>query len=254
MTNSRCRFVDSYWSSSDMTKTTSLTSLLTRDLEARSAGSSGRALLRELKFYCFDLGGESSPLAFARSLQSDDEAPRQLLEQILEWTAAQPEFQLVALVALAPELDVIARRLGRGSPSDDTVSEVLAQATEALRWTEEFPEGERREFVLRHARSRTRGEQRRMARHNVPTRPLPDGFDIERRNAELSDFSLELDQAVERRVISRSERELIEVTRSGRATLRRYAAARTESYDALHKRRASAESRLRRFFTSEVSR
>jgi hypothetical protein len=237
-----------------MTTTTSLTSLLTRDLEARSAGSSGRALLRELEFYCFDLQSASSPLAFARSLQPDNEGSRQLLEQLLEWTAAQPTFQLVALVALAPELDVIARRLGRGSPSDDTVSEVLAQAAEALQWTEEFAEGERRDFVLGHARSRTRGEQRRMARHNVPTCPLPDGFDIEKGKADLSDLSLELDQAVQRRVISPSERELIEVTRSGRATLRRYAAARSESYDALHKRRASAESRLRRFFASEVAR
>jgi hypothetical protein len=192
-------------------------------------------------------------LAFARSLQVDDEASRRLLEELLEWTAAQPKFQLVALVALAPELDVIARRLGRGRPSDDTVSEVLAQATEALRWTEEFAEGERREFVLGHARSRTRGEQRRMARHSVPTCPLPDGFDVELRNVEVADLSLELDQAVQRRVISPSERELIEVTRSGRATLRRYAAARTQNYDALHKRRASAESRLRRFLALETA-
>ena len=152
MTISRCKFVNSYWSTSEMNLTTSLTSLLTRDLEARSAGSSGRALLEKLEFYCFDLN-VARPLEFAESLQSDEPGPRQLLEQLLEWTAVQPSFQLVALVALAPGLDQIALRLGRGRPSDDTISEVVAQATEALHWTEEFTEGERRDFVLRHATS-----------------------------------------------------------------------------------------------------
>ena len=61
MTISRCEIVNSYWSSSEMKPTTSLTSLLTRDLEVRSAGSSGRALLEKLEFYCFDLRGESPP-------------------------------------------------------------------------------------------------------------------------------------------------------------------------------------------------
>ncbi|MHB8378580.1 MAG: hypothetical protein ACYDB2_01520 [Acidimicrobiales bacterium] len=236
-----------------MKPTTSLTSLLTRDLEVRSAGSSGRALLEKLEFYCFDLRGEPRPLEFAQLLQSDDTEPRQLLEQLLEWTAAQPSFQLVALVALAPDLDRITRRLGRGRPSDDTVAEVLAQATEALRWTEEFAEGERRDFVLRHSRTRTRGEQRRMSRHNVPTSCLSDDFDCAVENSEGS-LLLELDRAIERKVITQRERELIEETRSGAVSLRAYATTQPESYDTLHKRRASAERRLRKFVGVEVAR
>jgi hypothetical protein len=251
MTMSRCEILNSYWSSSDMKPTTSLTSLLTRDLEARSAGSSGRVLLERLEFYCFDLRGESRPLEFAQSLQSDESDARQLLEQLLEWTAVQPSFQVVALVALAPDLDRVAGRLGRGRPSDDTLAEVLAQATEALRWTEEFAEGERRDFVLRHARSRTRGEQRRMARHNVPTSTLPDDFDCANESTACG-MSLELDRAIERNVITPDERELIEETRSGTVSLRAYATSRFESYDTLHKRRASAERRFRRFVGVEA--
>ncbi|MGB8195549.1 MAG: hypothetical protein WCF25_00880 [Acidimicrobiales bacterium] len=234
-----------------MKPTSSLTSLLTRDLEARSAGSSGRLLLEKLEFYCFELRGGSRPLEFAQSLQGDDAVARQLLEQLLEWTASQPSFQLVALVALAPDLDRIARRLGRGRPSDDTVAEVLAQASEALRWTEEFAEGERRDFVLAHARSRTRGEQRRMARHNVPTSALADDFDCATDVPESGLF-LELDRAVRSNIISTSDRELIEETRSGKVSLRVYAVRQPESYDALHKRRATAERRLRAFVGAEV--
>lgn len=253
MTNPQCEIVNSYWSSSDMKLTTSLTSLLTRDLETRSAGSSGRALLEKLEFYCFDLREESRPLGFAQRLQSDDTDVRLLLEQLLEWTAAQPSFQLVALVALAPDLDGIARRLGRGRPSEDTMAEVLAQATEALRWTEEFAEGERRDFVLRQARSRTRGEQRLMARHNVPTSSLSDDFDCAVVNSDAS-IIFELDRATERNVITPGERDLIEETRSGAVSLRSYASRHPESYDTLHKRRASAERRLRKFVGEEAAR
>jgi hypothetical protein len=250
MTNLRCELVKSYWSTSDMNHTTSLMSLLTRDLEVRSAGSSGRRLRELLEFYCFDLR-EPRPLEFALSLQRDEPRSRQLLEQLLEWTAAQPNFQLVALVALSPELDRITRRLGRGRPSDDTTSEVLAQATEALRWTEELMEGERRDFVLRHATSRTRGEQRRMARHNVPAAPLPTGFDRADEDAE-GNVSLDLDHAVQRGVITATERELIEATRSGEVPLLTYAASCGMNYDALRKRRIRAERRLRLFFDTEV--
>jgi hypothetical protein len=234
-----------------MKPTTSLTSLLTHDLEVRSSGSSGRALFEKLEFYCFDLRGESRPLEFALSLQSNEVEARQLLEQLLEWTADNASFQLVALVALAPDLDRIARRLGRGHPSDDTVAEVLSQATEALRWTEEFAEGERREFVLHHAWSRTRGEQRRMARHNVSTSALSHDFDCAVEGTD-NDVSLELERAVLHNVITPDERELIEETRSGAVSLRTFATGRADSYAALHKRRASAERRLRKFVGVEA--
>jgi hypothetical protein len=251
MTNIRCELVKSYWSTSDMNPTTSLMTLLTRDLESRSAGSSGRRLMELLEFYCFDLR-EPRPLEFALSLQGDEPRDRQLLEQLLEWTATQPNFQLVALVALAPELDRIARRLGRGRPSDDTTSEVLAQATEALRWTEELVEGERRDFVLRHATSRTRSEQRRLARHNVPARSLSTDFDRADEAAEEGRLPVDLEYAVQRGVITSVERELIQATRGGEATLQGYSASVGESYDALRKRRIRAERRIRLFCDAEV--
>ena len=248
--------VNSYWSSADMNNTHTIMSLLTCDLEARSSGSSGRALLGKLEDYCIDLLGASGPLKFALLLRSSDSSAREALEELLEWTAAESEFRLVALVALAPQLERAASRLGRGRPSDDVIAEVLARATEALAWTHELREGERVDFVLSQAASRTRREKRRMARHNVPTEALPVDFD--RAEPEIQDegeAEVRLVRAVERRVISSDERRLIEETRGGQSTLVQLAASTADSYDALRMRRARAEARLRRYYdVAEVGR
>lgn len=239
-----------------MNNTHTIMSLLTRDLEARSSGSSGRELLRRLEDYCLDLLGVSSPLEFARRLQSSDPSAREALEELLEWTAIESEFRLVALVALAPRLEHAASRLGRGRPSEDTLSEVLTHATEALAWTHELADGVRIDFVLRHAASRARREKRLMARHNVPTEALPADFD--RAEPEIQyegEAEIRLARAVERRVISSDERRLIEETRGGQSSLQQLAASTADSYDALRMRRARAETRLRRYYdVAEVSR
>ena len=249
-------FVNSYWSSADMNNTHTIMSLLLRDLEARSSGSSGRALLGSLEDYRLDLLGESSPLEFAQRLQSSDPFAREALEELLEWTAVESEFRLLALVALAPQLEHAASRLGRGRPSDDTLSEVLTHATEALAWTHELADGERVDFVLRHAASRARREKRLMARHNVPIEALPADFDRAEPEIEYEgEAEIRLARAVERRIISSDERRLIEETRGGQSTLQQLAVSTAESYDALRMRRARAETRLRRYYDiAEVSR
>lgn len=249
-------FVNSYWSSPDMNNTHTIMSLLLRDVEARSSGSSGRALQRKLEDYCLDLLGASSPLEFARRLQSSDPSAREALEELLEWTAVESEFRLVALVTLAPRLEHAASRLGRGRPSDDTLSEVLTHATEALTWTHELADGERIDFVLRYAASRARREKRLMARHNVPTEALSADFDRAEPEIQYEDEAENrLVRAVERRVISSDERRIIEETRGGQLTLQQLARSTADSYDALRMRRARAEARLRRYFNvAEVGR
>ena len=256
MTISVCEFVNSYWSSGDMNETKNPMSLLTRDLEARSSGSSGRLLLAKLENYCLDLLGTARPLDFALRLQGDDLTARVALEELLEWTRVEREFQLVALVALAPQLERAASRLGRGRPSDDTISETLAQASDALRWTHELCEGERADFVLRRAVSGVRREKHRMTVHNVPTEALPFDFDMaEPESRYQGEAVARLSRAVERRVISCDERQLIDATRGGGCTLREWASSTTESYDALRLRRARAEARLRRYYgVAEVGR
>ena len=236
-----------------MNEITSLTSLLTRDLEVRSRGATGRALLDALELYCVDLHGQPGPLEFALFLRSSGRRSRQALEELLEWPAAAPSLQLIALVALAPDLDTIARRLGRGSPSDDTVSEVLAQATEALRWTNELPEGARRDFIMRHVRTRTRGEQRRLARHNAPAGPLPHDFDRAASVATWDEVPSRLAQAVDRRVITPTERELIETTRGDGKSLLELARCGPASYKTLHQQRLRAERRLRAHYRLDVA-
>ena len=253
MTNPRRESVTSYWSTSDMNPPISLTLLLTHDLDVRSRGASGRVLLDKLELYCLDLFGEPRPLGFALRIRSEEPRCRQRLEELLEWTAAEPSFQLVALTALAPDLDMVARRLGRGRPSEDTVSEVLAQATQALRWTEEMLEGERRDFVIQHARSGTRGEQRRMARHNVAAVSLLENFDRAGLEPVLDDLPNDLEEAVRRRIITASERHLIESTRARGSTLQAFASAHSENHWALYKRRASAERRLRSYLGVKTS-
>lgn len=94
MTNLRCEIMSSYWSSRDMTTTTQLPLLLTRDLEARSIGSSGRALLAKFDLYRVDLLGALRPLEFARRLQSCEPRARQALEELLEWTGVERDFEL----------------------------------------------------------------------------------------------------------------------------------------------------------------
>ena len=252
MTNSLRFFVNSYWSSEDMKPTSTPLSLLTHDLAARSSGSSGRDLTDRLENYCFDLRGSASPLGFAQLLQGSEPENRKALEELLEWTAIDNDFLLIALVAMSPELELAASRLAWGRPSDDTVSEVLTQATVALRWTHELVEGERVDFVLSHAHSRTRAEQRRMARHNVPTERIPVDYDAEESEAEPLDISTYmLQHAVASRVITDEESLLIQHTRRGESSLQEFADESTETYEALRKRRKRAEAKLRHHFRSE---
>lgn len=233
-----------------MTKPT-VQSLLTHDLETRSAGSSGRALLDKLEDYCLDLLDATRPLEFAQRLESTDPHARRVLEELLEWTAQERAFQLVALVALAPDLDRVARQLGHGRPSADTVAEVLVQASQALCWTYELVEGERADFVRRYAFMASKGEQRRMSRHNVLALSFSDDFDWAEVSSGL-DVEAKVDQrlrfAHDRGVISSDERQVIELTRGGTCSLRALAQASTASYDALRVRRSRAESRLRAFY------
>ena len=244
--------MSSYWCSDEVTPPQSIQSLLTTDLEARSSGTSGRRLFERLEEYCLDPVGSVRPLEFAQRLQRDDPLARQTLEELLEFTAPVPEFRLVALVGLAPRLDGVAGRLARGRPSADTCSEVLAQASQALWWTQELVEGERADFVLREARVRTRAEQRRMARHNVATDPMTDEVDRAVEESEL-DVALEvearLDRAVRAGVISGSESRLIEATRTGERSLEEFTRDTGRRYGALRMRRARAESRLRAFYS-----
>jgi hypothetical protein len=232
-------------------------SLLTYDLRTRSAGSPGRVLLVLLEHYCLDLLGATRPLEFAVRLQRADPTARHVLEELLEWTAQEPEFQLVALTALAPGLDQVARRLGNGRPSADTVSEVLAQASQALVWTHELVEGERADFVRRHAFIASKREQRRMVRHNMPADSIPDNFDRVHESSTSDVAEVVRDRlgiAEECGAISPDERRLIEVTRSGNRSLRAVADASPLGYETLRFRRARAERRLRSFYGLGVNR
>jgi hypothetical protein len=248
MTNSVRIYLNSYWFAEDMNHTHIIMSLLTNDLSARSRGSSGQALRATLEQYCFDLSETESPVDFALRLQSLDPESRQVLEELLEWTGQETSLQLVALVALAPELEHAASRLGRGRPNDDAIAEILAQATDALYWTHEFVEGERVDFVLSHALSRTRMEQRRLARHNVPTVAIPLDFDVAETEDPSTDVENRLARAVDQQIITAGESQLIVDTRVGECTLQLLATIAGDTYSTLRKRRARAESRLRHFY------
>jgi len=248
MTNLVCDFMNSYWSSETMNPTTPQ-SLLTHDLEVRSSGSPGRCLLERLEDCSLDLLGTSRALEFAQMLQGSEPESRRVLEELLEWTFLDDEFLLIALVALAPDLGHVAGRLCRIRPSEDTIAEVLAQATVALRQTYDLAEGERVEFVLREASTKTRSRQRMLARHNVPAVKIPSGYDEAEPEVELRDMSeVVLSLAVDSHVITLGESSLIEVTRSGRRTLEQLARESGNSYNALRMRRTRAEDRLRRFY------
>ena len=256
MTNLGCEVVNSYWSSADMNYTPTFMSLLVTDLGARSAGSSGRALMAKLEHYCLDLSGASNALEWVLRLQGRSLDQRRALEELLEWTAVEPEFQLPALVALGRDLERVARRLGRGQPSEDMVSEVFAHAAEALQWTHELVEGERVDFVVRHSLRSTDAQMHRMARRNVAAESLIDDVDVVD-EAHDETFLLEdqLSRAVSARVIDAKERRLLEATRGRGLTLREFAARSGETYDALRMRRARAERRLRRLLDGwEMSR
>ena len=252
MTSPECVFMNSYWSSQDMKPTSTPMSLLTHDLGIRSSGSPGRDLIERLETYRLDLLGTSRPLEFAQLLQNPEPRNRQVLEELLEWTALDDDFMLIALVALSPELEFTASRLSWGRPSDDTVSELLAQATVALQWTHELVKGERSDFVLSHAFTKTRSEQRSMARHNVPTTLIPDDYDV----AELEMEPLEiadrlLARAVADRVITVDESSLIQRTRADQMSLQSLADEFGCSYQTLKKRRNRAETKLRRHLVSQ---
>jgi hypothetical protein len=235
-----------------MKPTSTPISLLTHDLGVRSSGSSGRQLIERLENYRVNLLGASRPLEFAQLLQDSDPQRRLVLEELLEWTALDDEFLLIALVALSPELEFTASRLCWGRPSDDTVSELLTQATVALRWTHELVEGERVDFVLSHAFTRTRSEQRSMARHNVPTIRISPDYDAA--EPEVEPFKIAvvvLLRAVKDGVITADESSLIQRTHGDNSSLQTLANEFGESYAVLRKRRFRAESRLRQHLDAQ---
>lgn len=247
MTDSVCFFVKSYWSSGDMKPTNAPMSLLTRDLATRSAGSPGRDLLRRLDHYCLDLLGTGGPLQFAQALR--DPGSRQVLEELLEWTPLDIDFVLIALVALTPGLEKVALQLSWARPSQDTVSEVLTQATVALRFTNELVKGERVDYVLGYALTKTRTEQRRMSRHNVPTTFMPDDYDEVEAEIDHRDLRPSLlERAVAQHIICTEDGELIRRTRDEGVSLKACATESGLPYDALRMRRSRAEDLLRRHF------
>lgn len=245
-------FVNSHWCSRFMKETTTPMSLLTHDLEVRSSGSPGQQLFGMIRSAGLEILEAERPVDFARRLQSSDLHERVILEQFLESTPIVHEFQLVALVALAPRLERRAARLGRGRPSDDTVSEVLAHATVALRETNGIAEGERALFVLAYAYSRSRCVQRKMLRHNVHAQTLDRDDDVAE---SVTDWSKTLtqyfDEAVAAGTVTSEECELIEMTRVGGCSLRQWSKITAESYTQLRMRRLRAEARLRHHFSGE---
>ena len=248
MTNLVCDFMNSYWSSTEMNPTTSL-ALLTHDLEVRSSGSPGRCLLQRLEDRPLELLGATRPLEFAHLLQLSEVRHRLVLERLLGWTFQDNEFALIALVALAPELDYLADRLSAGRPSEDAVAEILTQAADAMHWAHELGEGQRVAFVLDHAFTQTRAEQRSMARHNVPTCSMSRDFDAgELASSPYRAIPEWLARAEEQRIITRGECDLIASTRGGAQSLHEFASATGLAYNALRMRRSRAEDRLRRFY------
>ena len=244
-------FVKSYWSSGDMKPTSTPMSLVARDLATRSAGSPGRDLLRRLDHYCLDLLDTEGPLQFAQALRDPGSVPRQVLEELLEWTPLDIDFVLIALVAMTPGLEKVALKLSWARPSQDTVSEVLTQATVALRFTNELVEGERVEYVLGYALTKTRTEQRRTSRHNVPTTFIPDDYDEVEPAIDHRDLRPSLlERAVAQHIICVEDAELIRRTRGEGVSLKAFATESGLPYDALRMRRTRAEDILRGHFRS----
>ena len=159
-----------------------------------------------------------------------------------------PEFQLIALVTLAPRLERCAARLGHGRPSDNTAAEVLSHATRALHGTHEIPEGGRAHFVLNFAFSRSRCTQRKMLRHNAPAEELGVVDVAEPAIDWTKTLTQHLEEAIAAGVINEDEAEVIEMTRLGGCSLMQWSELTGEPYDRVKKRRFRAETRLRRYF------
>ena len=117
------------------------------------------------------------------------------------------------------------------------------------RWTNELVEGERADFVLGYALTKTRTEQRRMSRHNVPTTFIPDDYDEVEPEIELWKFRPTLlERALAKHVICAQDADLIRRTRGEGVSLKAFADDSGLAYDALRMRRARAENLLRRDF------
>ena len=96
---------------------------------------------------------------------------------------------------------------------------------------------------------KTRTEQRRMSRHNVPTTFIPDDYDEVEPEVEPINFSPALlDRAVANYVISSSDAMLIRRTRGDKKRLEDLVQESGSSYDALRMRRTRAEDCLRRHY------
>jgi len=209
-----------------------------------------------LEDYEIDLMGVDGALELALMMREPSTRARHVLEDLLGKVASSTDLRIIALVALAPDLEHAASRLHRGRPSDDAVAEILAHASEALLWAQELPSGARTEFVLQHAFSRARAQGRNLARRCVLTECLTNATDVPEPPAPYHDVAqLRLDEAVAHDVIDVAERELIDQTRGSGRSLLDLAQESVESYAALQRRRHRAEARVRQYFgVSEVVR
>jgi len=231
-----------------MTQRTDALHALTLELRARSSSPSGRRALRRLAAAGVDVGRATTLCDLVDRYHADgpgeDGGARAMLEELLGLATSDSDAALCALVALRPALRWIAARVYGTQPTDDELAELVAFAWAAICDGPPRHGSQARRVVL-VTRTRARTAQRR----RTDARRIVDDHD-ERRDADPWADPAErpeplLECAVRSGVLSRTDAEVIALTRAVGIPLRLLAREYRCTEKALFRRRQRAEAALR---------
>jgi hypothetical protein len=237
-----------------MTARTDVLQQLTLELNRRSSSPTGQRALRRFGSAGIDTDHATSLEELVRhcheTTTTRDPRHRELLEGLLELAPTDSDAALCALVALRPALYWVTRRV-YAAASEEDVAEVVAFAWEAICWPAPRNSSRARMVVLgARTRARTAERQRRTKASledlsDEAISPTPSADPAERDEPMLA-------RAVQARVVSHEDAEVIALTRGVGIPIKVLARDYDVSAKTLRRRRDRAEASLRRGLMSDL--
>ncbi len=238
-----------------MQTTSAVLSLFTRDLELKSAGNPGRALMELIQATGLDTLQASTPLELGLKLGLKDHRD-ELVGHYLAVGSSEPRLRTLAIVAAGPTIEEVAIRNAGPAPRSEFKSELCVVLLELLATISDVEVTERRIWLAQHAVSAARAATRSPrggsgASLESDYRGIAETLEVPA--AEHHPLAEALDRVLEAGVITQEEWEFTKGTRSTYGGLQEMAEDLQVSYAALQKRRRRIELRLAAAINAELA-